>query len=777
MGEIEHLISLKFSQSTKFTLITFQSNLDEEREEIQLASTHFAKQCEIKNLDYRIVTALDLVSYRIMADLPLSQLIKLAVTKNQIDISSDGQTLLYPLHPEDFIDGVFRATFLSNTRGHVYTIGGPETTDLDLAFQLKDLFQKKNLNLDINQSKQNVSNISHVSSIDQTSTGLNWSNKHDFFTFITKDFLDVNYTNINKALPSQNIKTKIFSYFLLLFFLIAILQVIASFSGYALLYLSSKQSQRSLTALRSGNPQQSRLLISSTKRKLAAADSLVSLTSPFNRLIVPKFITNLEIKTNALHMVIPPLDNLTNIYDLGLKTYQDFFSKRTLNIVPTAQTLTAHLESLSQQIDQILISSDATANNTSSISTEDLKKIRKQIVNTLSFLDIIKNQLRYKANSRIVFVLLDNSYYQYIGGRPKAIVTMSIQDNKLASIVTDDFETDLNLSLFTDLTSLSPILESEISQKTNTNPDMIILLTPLTIANYLQYYPGLHLDLNIPITSQNILDTLSLPNNRSSPLIPQISKEIIRQVQSDPKAATSFFRSFIDSQTNNDIWLHSTNPTVQKLIDSYKQAGDLSSSNCPAVFDQNKCLTQSIQINEDSLSTNVSSLAHTRMLNIEVEISPDTINKKLRLIFTPKADKFPPGLSYNSVLRVYLSKQDLLTSLTIDNKPMPISPSSVGTNLNEYRIAIEPTSSSASEITLRTTTPLDPIIARDNFSYALSLARQPGVLNYRTKINIAYPNSITPLVISHPATTTSNLVSFNEADISSTIYAISFKIR
>jgi|GEM_PF-589232 nucleoside-diphosphate-sugar epimerase len=139
----------------------------------------------------------------------LAKLLIAAQNDQNLMITGQGLTPLYPTYISDLIYGLTKAMFSQSSTSHIYTLVNPEkTTVLNLAYKLKSLLPEKNLKLKFVESEEEPGSTTITDEIIKSQQNLGWTPKVSLDEAIvnTLKSLDTGGTTLPKSLePSTKV--------------------------------------------------------------------------------------------------------------------------------------------------------------------------------------------------------------------------------------------------------------------------------------------------------------------------------------------------------------------------------------------------------------------------------------------------------------------------------------------------------------------------------------------------------------------------------------------
>jgi hypothetical protein len=176
------------SQSTQTLIDTYQS-CREKNTKLVVALLHGKKINNSQNSYYA-----DLLSYLGQSN-PLHRLLSIpflilnnntngvtwldkylekAIKNQKIEVSKLGNQVYYPISHTDLEKVILKSTFVSNSGGKQFWVGGEPVNDLDIAYSIQSKLKAINVDFDIEATSQGVTNPEIRSLFLETQALLNW---------------------------------------------------------------------------------------------------------------------------------------------------------------------------------------------------------------------------------------------------------------------------------------------------------------------------------------------------------------------------------------------------------------------------------------------------------------------------------------------------------------------------------------------------------------------------------------------------------------------------
>ena len=174
-------------------------------------------------------------------------------------------------------------------------------------------------------------------------------------------------------------------------------------------------------------------------------------------------------------------------------------------------------------------------------------------------------------------------------------------------------------------------------------PDILVAVNLSAVEKVFKVLPhNLHLsdyDLDVSantlwdITQQHTQSDFFPGSKQKKEFIYDLSKELMHELAGLPiSSKIKFINALSGLFKEKDIQVYSVNPEIQNTFVDLKWDGGLKNPLCPGLAPF--CTPESIEIVEANLGSNKSNCCVTRKVKLEVEKDGQTINHKLKIVFT-----------------------------------------------------------------------------------------------------------------------------------------------
>jgi hypothetical protein len=827
--EIEKYLS-KINPQTKIAVIFQVSQLDNQilnHSRLTKISENLFK----KNLDIRILLTYDIVDSHEKFHLSvLDQLIKDSIYKQFINISRNGNLKLFPLAFSDFIEGLSRSLFLSNTSNQIYYLAGSSVSDIDFALNLKRDLAQNNLSLEINQNlNPQSSQLDPETHIDSTSATLNWFPVQDIDALISemiasqKTSIDnpssIDKSNLKRPSLKISIPPKLKNFQTPSFLHLFLILIGTSVSLYLIVFVvffyffttSLTNAKLAYDALRQGDLDQSIKLTESSSRKSNIAENLYELSSSPIQLFNPNLNDTIHYLISTLNHTNELIRGFHRIYSIGNGFYQDSLSGVDIDIKNISSVLINQLESFQTELNQLLLINQPNYVNNigflntklpENLKTENINLLKSQVSQAISLAKILPVIFPEDKMVHYLVLIQDNNELRPSGGFLNTYALLSFQKNRLIDLKIDStlrldsqllgqIEPPQNIATLTGNphwnfsdSNYSPFFPETAKQIawfyekiTGQKIDGVINLNLSFFEKYLKYYQPLTLN-NQEFNSDNLRLILANPTqNDSENDLTKITQTIFNDIKSNRTPLATLARTFLDTTADGDINLWLADDNSENLINTTNLSGIIKNLPCPPQFINSPCLPETFYFNESNYSINKSNYYSKRHLEHIINLDNDRITHQIIVNYSyPNPVPKTGNLQYQALIYLYAPSGVNLTEVTLDDqildKETIFIVNKYGLTQIEFPIKFNLNQNHRLAINLQSNQKIS--INGNLTSYSLNLYKQPGINNTTTQVIINYPETLSPKILSQPAESLRQKLIFSTKPSSTSTYAVAF---
>jgi hypothetical protein len=202
-------------------------------------------------------------------------------------------------------------------------------------------------------------------------------------------------------------------------------------------------------------------------------------------------------------------------------------------------------------------------------------------------------------------------------------------------------------------------------------------------------------------------------------------------------------------------------PDKNALLNSLGWAGDVTTPQCPAPFNDQACVTDTFYQVESNIGVNKANYTLERKMNHTVTLAPNEISHKrvIDLKNTAVSNAWPLG-SYKAYIRFYVPETSILQEIRVNDVSLP--PSAVVTktdhNKKYFGVVVDVPVGMTKQMVLTYTEPLSTPMP---FSYVFFEQKQPGTGDDPYSLTLQYPDSFHPTIIAPQAEVNGQTTTFS----------------
>lgn len=445
-----------------------------------------------KLLNIRLIQTLDL--YDADSDQPLSGLqnwVWQTTKAKKAIVSSLGKNLYYPTSVSDLCQIVTKSLFVTNTSGEIFTAVGEEITDLEIAYLIKKILEKRDLTLDLDLKGKTRASEDDIKDLSiQTQAFLNWVPKltladqmdrlvdtclaaSDQTENLTPEPAAVLYRlepreSVKSSSPGRlwltlkHLKARLSQkkipeedlhqiekqgvYKLLKLALLAsILLALMPFLTAAItLYAGANDTYQAYQHIRVGEEEKSRRLLNRAKALTAVAQNSYQTTKALLSLISPKQIENTGNFISILGHGQEVLESILDSYALGNQFYQGTLGQQEVDHRALTAALRVNLIALSEKLSQIQLllgKIELPFGYGEKLKASELNQqinlLKSQITLGLPLLDLTTSITADQKIQRYLFIIQDKNELRATGGFITSYGIITLDQGKIVGLQVD----------------------------------------------------------------------------------------------------------------------------------------------------------------------------------------------------------------------------------------------------------------------------------------------------------------------------------------------------
>ena len=725
------------------------------------------------------------------------------IQKNEVAVSTKGDFFFYPLSLNELLLTIKKSLYLSNTGGKTFYVQGEKTSDLNLAYLLKNSLEEHLAQtLDINNSQNShQSKIDYHSDTLKTSALLNTETKNDFsqdLNLFLKKYqkeetfiIGVKKTFFNKLThkireikifqgersvkdtllqKTKQLIEKVLAVVGLVYLTSSLLFIFSS-------YYSLKNLEKSLFYMKNGNISQSSKYLSYSSVFKKISETNYQLVAPVIVFFAPSIDTANINFLNFLGFTQNSFQSLQQTFNLAETVYLSINSSQNKqDYEKTSLALKSNLQQNFESINQIeiILNKDNLPRPLlekikQNIEYKQLKTNQNQIGELIKVVDIIPSLLGNNKTSNI-FILLQNDHEQRAtGGLIEHLYQISFDRGQL---VYQKAFLPSEIDKIDSLTLIPPPLIEKLTGETtwnlkdmNYNPDFP--QTATNIAWYLEKKLKIKPDLIISLNT-SVLENL-LQN------YPHLFPETFQAGSEDNKNHLDIFKTLVQGTLNHqipfldlgkisattfidgniNIW--SSDNNLEKNILNQPFSGSIRSYDCHSAMSAARvCLSQTSHLNFSNFSLIPLNDYLQKTINHVINLSVLSIEHSLNINYVYK--KPAPFLNRNltEIVQLYLPKTSVINEILLNGEAISLSNIFVQeeATLTRYQFIVSTTLNKNQNLQIKYTSPLlERVVLPTAYSFTDLKQSSSSNLNSTLEINLpeqARASAITSEVVSQP---------------------------
>ncbi len=444
---------------------------------------------------------------------------------------------------------------------------------------------------------------------------------------------------------------------------------------------------------------------------------------------------------------------------------------------------------------------------------EKLPDLRQRLELGISLLDLFPTALNTQTPKNYLLLLQNNTELRPTGGFITAFAILTFQNGQLVNYsVTDTYTTDAKLpgrvdpptplkehleanwfvrdaNWFPNFTQSSKQVQWFLQKEINQSFDGVLAIDLDGLKSLLDATGP------IIVTSSNSNQTVSsetlfqLANQKSqidfnSPdatgqdFLTKVLSSLISQIRSGQPPLAKLAKALDISLKQQSLLLALNDPNLQNLIETNNWSGSLKHIPCPSQFIDVNCISETFALIEANLGINRSNFYLKRQISHQVNLdNQGKLQHDIDIYYQnlSQGNEWPGG-KYKTYSRFYAPLNTQVVQVTLDNQPLKfeVLPSTTNPNLIEVGFYYEIPSSNNSILNIK----LNSASSLPTFSPLSALTinweRQPGSGITPLRVQIHYPSYLKPSLLSSPAATETDTITFSSAFSNDSLFAVKF---
>lgn len=626
------------------------------------------------------------------------------------------------------------------------------------------------------------------------------------------------FSRRKKEVPNASLKRKELNWFtrsLLVFLSASFLIFIANLALFLLLFINGvKYTATAYKSLQAGDTSNSQLSLARSRTRLGISQKLYSFISPTISLFNLEAARNINTAYLLVEHANQALFSLNSIYQLGNGFYFDSISGVSVDVREVSASLIGRLDSFQTELTQIsLLKKLIETNNIlgsikltlpENIGSPDVTKLKNQVNSATSLAKLLP--LIFPPDRQVNYLVLiqDDNELRPTGGYINTYSLFTFTGNKLENIKT---ASALQLdNSFAGAVSPPPVLSTLIGDSvwkfsdSNYYPDFplsaaqtawfyekessikvdgVIAINLSLVQNYLKHTGSLTLIDGREVNADNIRQLLTNPTQETSQdILTSTALELTSQFRNKQISPSALVRSVLDSGSSSNLLIWLSDPATSSIIAQSSFTSLVRPSICPAQFSSSPCVSDTIYFNEANYSKNKANYYSRRLISDSVTISEQgSVAHKFSVDYTyPQPVPSLTSSEYRSLIRLYIPQGSTISSIALDQQPLPPDTITLSTvsNLTQIEFPLLFLLNQNHRLEIDFTTPDTLNLNSPQTSYALTLLSQPGTTNTSQTVSFYFPEKLVPSLLSVPATINRQNLVFSTIPSSTSTYAASF---
>ncbi|HOX96374.1 MAG TPA: DUF4012 domain-containing protein [Candidatus Woesebacteria bacterium] len=744
---------------------------------------------------HRLVLCKDLYQYQSSQPItPFDLLIQQSTAIGEIKISQKGEDCFYPLSINDYLTAIAKIFFLNTTSGNTFWIVGDPTSDLELAYLLKKLYQGPE-NFEINATKENNPQSSSLKNLStKAKAELNWETSDDIADTISgvvaqyqaNKQLDISTKPSKKRFEKLALwlahptkpkeKTKLITPKKIIKKTIQVLIAVYCLIAVGFLaftYIALQNTRQSARTLLNGDVSSSVKTLKNAHSAESIGESLFNFIDPALSFISPSSSQKIYNLFSFINYTQSSIENIQQTYILAETLYHSLNSQEeNTNYTDLSLALHTNLSQIYENVNQIsFLSSNhrlPSLVETKLIESSELTNLQlleEQIVQYIKLSDLIPFLVGENTPQNILFVMQNNQILKPNGGEVDYFLLLNIFQGRLSSYqfykpseIELLYQNATNTKAKDRLAKKTTISIKDIAQ----NPDFS-LASP-EIVSYFE--TAIKIKPNFIVAVNNLLFEDLLAEEDANEL-ELFKARIITEngVDEYQKVVDEYLNRFFNHQiplpilgrviakviNNNQVLFWSSDTSVERIISTQSFSGIIGSHPCQTgITGTQKCFSESGYLSEGWTNTKNTTPWSNRTVSHTITLSAtqNTHEYKVEYLPNPLSSTVSSAINYH----LYLSAPSTLDQIYLDNLPYSMK-NVIKENIHQldhYTISIDLENNQARSVSFKMTTTSASSLTAPS-SYSFTEYRQPGTVDPGINLSINYPDSLKVSVVTQTA--------------------------